>query len=252
METDLAPGRRAVEGFRPSVHGFRFANRFPPGPTIVIGPFDIRRLGLGDASAGLCGGMTLTVRDLFDAGIPVPGDPEPPVNGSRRFRALVRRQVQSLDWLRVPIRFWRLQALHPDRPAGPLAEVARWLGLRPAAEVTLDREWPGIRATLDSGRLAVVGLVRAEGLSPWRLAVSHQVLAWAWQELPDGARMWIYDPNHPGRDDVTIELRRTGSGVSVHQSSGEPLRGALGLPYAPAPVGAWRPVRSSPIAGAAM
>ena len=242
MDVNQVPDRRAVGGFRPSIHGFRFANRFPPGPTIVIGPLDIRRLGLGDASAGLCGGMTLTVRDLFEAGIPVPGGPEPPANGSRRFRALVRRQVQSLDWLRVPLRFWRLQALHPDHPAGLVGRVATRLGFQPAAEVALEREWPGIRRSLDAGRLAVVGLVRTEGLSPWRLAVSHQVLAWAYQPTDGGARLWVYDPNHPGRDDVTIELARTTEGAFVHQSTGEQVRAVLQLPYRRAQVGAWRAV----------
>lgn len=234
------PGRRAVDGFRPSIHGFRFANRFPPGPTIVIGPLDIRHLGLGDASAGLCGGMALTVLDLFEAGVPVPEDPEPPANGSRRFRALVRRQVQSLDWLRVPLRFWELQALHPDHPAGLVGRVATGLGLGPAAEVALDREWPGIRASLDARRLAVIGLVRTASLSPWRLAVSHQVLAWAYEPTNSGARLWVYDPNHPGRDDVTIELARTTEGASLHQSTGEPVRAVLQLPYQPGRVGAWR------------
>ena len=247
MDTDTGWARRAVPGFRPSVHGFRFANAFPPGPTLVIGPLDVRRLGVGDSSAGLCGGMALTVRDLFEAGVPVPQDPAPPANGSRRFHALVRRQVESLDWLRVPLRFWQLQALHPDGPGGLMASVTRAVGLRPAAEVALDREWPAIRAVLDTGRLAVVGLVRATGLSPWRLAVSHQVLAWAYEPTPTGLRVWIYDPNHPGRDDVTVEFVRTATGTAMHQETGEPLRAILALPYRRGSVGPWRMVRPGPV-----
>jgi hypothetical protein len=231
---------RAVPGFIPSVHGFRFANAFPPGPTIVIGPLDIRRLGLGDASAGLCGGMTLTVRDLFEAGVAVPPDREPPANGSRRFRALVRRQVQSLDWLRVPLRFWVMQALHPDKPSGLPGRVAGAFGLRPAAEVAAAREWPRIRASIDAGRLAVLGLVRVSGPSPWQLSINHQVLAWGYAETPDGARIDLYDPNHPGRDDVSIEMARGTEPVGMRQSTGEPLRAFLALPYGRGPVGAWR------------
>ena len=240
MATDDRTDLRGAAGFRPSVHGFRFANAFPPGPTVTFGPIDVRRIGIGDASAGLCGGMALTVRDLFEAGVPVPGDPSPPANGTRRFRALVRRQVQSLDWLRVPLRFWRLQALHADRPAGAAATVARMLGLRPAAMVALDQEWPKVRATLDSGHLAVIGLVRTASLSPWRLAISHQVLAWGYEPLAGGARIRIYDPNHPGRDDVSVEIARTAGVVRTHQSTGEPLRAILALPYERAGVDAWR------------
>ena len=91
-----------VLDFRPTRHGFHFANRFPAGPTVMFGAFDIRWLGVGDAAAGLCGGMALTVRDLFEARVDPPPDAEPPANGTPRFKALVRRQVQSLDWLRVP------------------------------------------------------------------------------------------------------------------------------------------------------
>src|SRR5919109_2635144 len=95
----------AVPGFMPTTHGFHFPNRFPPGPTLRIGPFDPRMIGLGDASMGLCGGFSLTVRDLFETGVPPPPETEPPANGSPRFKALVRRQVESFDWFRVPVRF---------------------------------------------------------------------------------------------------------------------------------------------------
>ena len=96
---------KAVPGFLPSVYGHRFANSFPPGPTERFGPFDTRILGFGDAASGLCGGMALTARDLFEAKIPAPADTSPPANGSPRFDALVRRQVQSLDWFRVPLHY---------------------------------------------------------------------------------------------------------------------------------------------------
>ena len=61
---------KAVPGFLPSVYGLRFANSFPPGPTVRFGPFDTRILGFGDAASGLCGGMALTARDLFEARVP--------------------------------------------------------------------------------------------------------------------------------------------------------------------------------------
>ena len=138
-----------VEGFLPSTHGFRFANRFPPGPTVRLGAFDPRVLGIGDAAAGLCGGMALTIRDLFEAGIEVPPDGVPPGNGSPRFVALVRRQVQSLDWLRVPLRYFDLQALRPDPPT----PWSRRLGRLPARVQSIEVEWPRIRVDIDAGRL---------------------------------------------------------------------------------------------------
>ena len=171
----IVPGRGAVPGFLPSVHGLRFANSFPPGPTLTIGPLDPRVLGFGDASAGLCGGMALTARDLFEAGMAAPPESAPPANGTPRFRALVRRQVQSLDWLRVPLRYLDLQALRPDPPSG----LAALLHREPPRVVAIGDEWPRIRAEIDAGHPCVVGLIRAAGLSPWTLTANHQVLAFA-------------------------------------------------------------------------
>lgn len=233
-----------VEGFLPSTRGFRFANRFPPGPTVRLGAFDPRVLGIGDAAAGLCGGMALTIRDLFEAGIEVPPDDVPPESGSPRFVALVRRQVQSLDWLRVPLRYFDLQALRPDPPT----PWSRRLGRLPARVQSIDVEWPRIRADIDAGRLPVTGLVRARGLSPMALTRNHQVLAYAYEDHPDALTIRVYDPNHPGRDDVALRAtfladpalppeRR----VALAQSTGEPLLGFFRQPYPmPASVSAWR------------
>jgi len=88
---------RVVPGFLPSTNGLHFANSFPPGPTVRFGPLDPRIIGIGDASAGLCGGMCYSVRDLFESDVKPPPDRTPPDNGSPRFNSIVRRQVQSLD-----------------------------------------------------------------------------------------------------------------------------------------------------------
>jgi len=197
----------AVPGFLPSTHGLRFLNRFPPGPTMKLGPIDPRWVGIGDASAGLCGGMSWFVRERFEAGLPVPTDTEPPANGSALFRVLVRRQVRSLDWLRVPLRFWWMAARSPDR----------------AARTTREREWPRIKAQIDSGRLAMVGLVRQTGWNPRTLTSNHQVLVYAYETDGDAVTLRIYDPNWPARDEVLLPLRPSA------QSTGEPLIGYLSL-----------------------
>ncbi len=236
--------RAAVPGFLPSRHGFPFANRWPPGPTITFGPFDPRVVGIGDASAGLCGGMVATVRDLFEAGIAIPPDVEPPANGSPRFRAVVRRQVESLDWLRVPLRYYDLQAFRPDPPVGAAALLHR----EPARVVAVRAEWPRIRADLDAGTLPVVGLVRVAGWSPRSLTTNHQVLAWAYEEDEEGFRIRVYDPNHPGSDDVQLLAsvdpdagRAWAVRIALRQSTGEPLLGFFRQPYArPHSTAAWR------------
>ena len=135
--------------------------------------------------------MSWFVRERFEAGLAVPPDAEAPANGSPLFRALVRRQVLSLDWLRTPLRFWWMGAIGPER----------------ALRRTLDVEWPRIRADIDAGRLAMVGLVRHSGLNPFHLTQSHQVLAYAYEVEGDAVTLRIYDPNWPGRDDVNLTVR---------------------------------------------
>ena len=184
----------AVPGFLPSTNGLHFANRFPPGPTIRLGPLDPRWIGIGDASAGLCGGMAWYVRERFEAGLPIPSDTVAPANGSPLFQSLVRRQVQSLDWLRVPLRFWWMGARGPEH----------------AARRSRETEWPRIGADIDAGRLSMVGLVRHTGLNPLRLRQSHQV---AGLRLRGRGRA-IDTPNlrpklaRPGRRDAHLRLCR--------------------------------------------
>jgi len=220
---------RTVAGFLPSVNGFHIANAWPSGPTVHIGPFDPRAIGIGDAANGLCGGMVYTVGDLFAAGVAMRADHEVPANGSPQFNAIVRRQVESLAFLSVPVRFWLRSAL-----GGSLG------GDR--ARATFEREWPKARALLDAGRVAMIGLIRMASANPRNLTRNHQVMAWGYAEDGRGVTLRLYDPNWPDRDDVTITLqldpalRPTG----LSQSTGEPLLGWFVLPYSPADPRAWR------------
>ena len=201
----------AVTGFLPSVNGLHFANRWESGPTVRLGVIDPRWVGVGDAKGGLCGGMSWFVRERFGAGQPIPADTTAPLNGSTLFKAIVRRQILSLGWMRVPLQFWRAAAMDP----GALARR------------THEAEWPRIRAEIDAGHLAMVGLIRHHGWNPMQLDRDHQVLAYAYEiDGPAGrTTIHLYDPNWPNRDDVTLHLSTAG----FRQSSGEPLLGVIAL-----------------------
>jgi hypothetical protein len=201
----------AVRGFLPSVNGLHFPNRFPSGPTVKLGFIDPRWVGVGDAEAGLCGGMSWFVRERFEAGLPAPSDTAAPENGSPLFRAIVRNQVQSLDWMRGPLRFWLSAGTSPER-------------LR---RRTLEVEWPRIRAAIDAGRLPMLGLIRHHGWNPFHLSKDHQVLAFGYDTAgPSGpTTIRLYDPNWPNRDDVSVTLLQGG----FLQSTGEPLFGLIAL-----------------------
>jgi len=189
--------------------------------------------------------MVMTVRDLYEAGLSAAGRPQPD-NGSPPFNAIVRRQVQSLDWFRVPIRYFDLMAFRPDPPTG----LARILHREPPRVGSVEREWPALRATVDLGQLCPLGLMRTASGSPWQLTQNHQVLAFGYDAADDGSAFTIriYDPNHPGRDDVELHAevdpddgRPLRERVRLTQTTGEPLLGFFVQPYPPpSGVRAWR------------
>jgi hypothetical protein len=200
----------SVSGFLPSTCGLRFANRFAPGPTVRLGFLDPRLVGIGDASAGLCGGMSWLVRDRFASGGAMPTDEDAPANGSPLFRELVQWQLRSLRWLFAPWRFYVMAAG----------------GSKRALRDSRLKEFPAVRSAIDDGRLAIVGLVRKASWNPLQLTDNHQVLAYAYDLADDGTiTISIYDPNWPTRDDVVLTLAPDGA----TQSTAEPLLGTLAL-----------------------
>ncbi len=181
--------QRQVPGFLPSVHGFAFANRFPPrtphGTFNVLGA----TIEIGDAANGLCGGMVMAVRDYFQAGLPRPDNPVSPLSGVL-FQHLVRRLWDSFELPVAPLRY--MTFMHPDSPAYDRV-VASYV-----------QAWPQIRADIDAGLPSPIGLVQVRSTDPLRMGGNHQVLVYGYRV--DGSRvaLRIYDPNHPGRDDLEL------------------------------------------------
>lgn len=209
----------AVPGFLPSRHGFRFANRWPaqPARTWQLG---LIHLGVGDTARGLCGGMAFAVRDRFERGDPASPDPEAPGPGSPLFREIVERQLASFGrlWVEVPIRFWLAAAGGEQR----------------RLRASVREAWPAVRAQIDAGHPAMLGLVRSSTWNPLATDLGHQVVAYRYTTSAERVTIGIYDPNHPGDDTVEVRLERAVDGrISLSQSTGERLLGLLALPYAP-------------------
>ena len=218
----------AVPGFLPSRHGFRFANTWPAGPARTWN-LGLVQVGIGDAGRGLCGGMAYAVRDRFERGDTAPGDVAPPAPGTPLFAGIVDRQFDSFGRLwTVPLRFWAA-ALETER--------ARY-------RETVRSAWPAIRAEIDAGAPAMIGLVRSATANPLSRNLGHQVVGYRYDSSPSRVAIGVYDPNHPGDDGVEIELERSTDGrFTLRQSTGEPLLGLLHLP--------WREARARQDAGGA-
>lgn len=239
---------QAAVSFRPSTHGFRFVNRFEASSrSVSLG----RALGISLDAFGLCGGMSFAAADLFLAGRSAPETSAPPPAGSPLYGYLYRRQSDSLGGLAVEgLRFARWMALPQGTPIG-------------TNKRSYD-ELPALRANLDAGRLVVLGLNYVSSSDRQAVWQNHQVLATGYTAGGDGAvTIQIYDPNYPGRDDMTIRAslltagaiddpRTPGAkadvpGLDCRQFLGErelrPVRGFFVMPYAPAaPPGDLSPV----------
>lgn len=216
----------AVPGFLPSIHGFAFSNTWPrtPARRWNLGLIEI---GIGNASLGLCGGMVFAARDRFERGDGSPASlvgavaPEP---FTPLFDEIVDRQFASFGKLwSVPLRFWIASALASQERR---------------VRASVRSAWPSIRADIDAGRLAMIGLVRQAHWNPIAIGMGHQVLGYRYEATGERVAIGVYDPNHPGDDNVDLVLERSTDGrVSLAQSTGEPLLGLLALPWAPpAPV----------------
>jgi hypothetical protein len=195
-----------VPDFTPSVNGFHFNNSFPSEPIRQFRLGSIATLDVGDAANGLCGGMSFTVRDLFEAGLRPPTDRVPPPKGDTRLGYIIDRQIESFANGVTPLRFFKL--MDPARPAREpwWAELLGRIGIDKHSRtwVMVNVEWPAIRADLDAGSLATIGLVKVVSLDPNQLGLNHQVVAWGYDLDGTVVTMHICDPNFADADDVTL------------------------------------------------
>ncbi|MDY0339584.1 MAG: hypothetical protein RBS17_00020 [Coriobacteriia bacterium] len=170
-------------GFRPSRHGFGFTNSWRDQLFGVV------------PSRGRCGGMVFAALDSFLAGHHLPaegcGTVLPP-HSSPLARAIWKRQIDSVVVARGK-NLWcfaRFTYLPSTSVRG--ISVATRQGLLPLFDM------------MRGGLPVPLGLVSGIGLT--RMARNHQVLAYGADFMEDRALVYIYDPNHPRRDDVTLEI----------------------------------------------
>ena len=193
----------AVPGFVPSTSGFAFANDFPHVPVRRIGIPGVVSIPIGDASNGVCGGMAFAARDYFEAGRRPPPDTTAPGTGPL-FDFLCDRLFDSFALPWGPARY--LALMSPLLPDGE----TWWsrLGWAPHGRAwqMVNDEWPKVRRDIDAGHPSPLGLVRVRSSNPMDLKEDHQVLAYGYELTAATLTLRLYDPNLPGRDDVSMSL----------------------------------------------
>jgi hypothetical protein len=195
---------RAVAGepFLPSRHGFGFDNSWPAAPGIAV-PTPFGTIGIGNAAAGLCGGMVFGALDYWQAGLPAPA--QRPAAGTPLYRFIVRRLIASWHIPAGVARYYRWMNL----PASDTLVTLRTMPLltaRGLSSRTITRHWPQVKARIDAGRPAALGLVTMATANPLALGHNHQVLAYAYAVTGTQVTISVYDPNSGPADDVRIRF----------------------------------------------
>jgi len=203
-------------GFLPSSSGFKFGNSFPHVPLKRINVLG-RKIPIGNASYGLCGGMIFAAMDYFEAKIPIPSNPTAPSSGPL-FEYIVNRQLDSFH---LPFGLMKYMVL-----MNPFLSDTETLASHGRGWRMMNEEWPKIKMDLDNGKLSPLGLIRAKSLNPFEIRRHHQVLAYGYDLHENQLSIFVYDPNFPNDDGVTLSLKmgKPDSTTSVfHSKSAEPI-----------------------------
>jgi hypothetical protein len=221
------------ERFVPSRHGFVFTNSWPSQPAVAVDTH-FGRVAIGNAAAGLCGGMVFVVLDHWYGGVlppttrPGPGEP--------LYQQIVRRLIDSWDLPTGIAHYYDCMVL-PDGDRS-LGLLGRHLTLtRGLASRTIRTEWPRIQADLDRGIPAPLGVVTVASSKPADLGLNHQVLAHAYDRTGSEVTLRVYDPNRGQRDDIWIRFDEgaIGSPFTHNLGMSHPVRGFFRTQYAAAP-----------------
>jgi hypothetical protein len=203
--------------FLPSRDGLGFSNSWPSEPAISLRT-PLGRMGVGNAARGLCGGMIFAALDYWHAGLPPPASRPGP--GDPLFGFIVRRLLTS----------WHL-------PGGVL-RYYRWMRLptADAAHRSVSWSWPKVRASIDAGQPAALGVVTVASANPLLLGRNHQVIACGYQVSGTAVRLQVYDPNTGPDDQVFIQFDTAAlaaPGFENNLSIGWPVRGFFVTAYSP-------------------
>jgi hypothetical protein len=194
---------RCDTGFVPSKHGFHFPNAFPSVPDVTIST-PLGKVEVGDASNGLCGGMVFCALDHFLARRPVPEVDKPPASGTL-FEVIVKRLLNSFNLPMGLLNY--IVLMNPNYPDGDEDRLqGKLFAPHGRAWQTIRVEWPIIKGMLDAGQPCPLGLIRIKSADLTKLGTNHQVLAIGYDVTDDVLTLFIYDPNYPHKDNLSLKM----------------------------------------------
>lgn len=190
------------ELFLPSRNGFAFANAWPSMPAVEL-PTPFGPIRVGNAAAGLCGGMTFAALDYWQAGRAAP--PEQPTANEPLYGFIVHRLVDSWHIPAGVAQYYQWMNL-PDGDSSFTMFGRRFLVERGVAWRTIRVQWPHITRDLDRGVPVPLGVVTVASSDFRDLARNHQVLAYGYHTDGRIVTVHVYDPNRGRRDDIYIRF----------------------------------------------
>ena len=196
--------------FKPSVHGFRFPNRFQ-GYFIPFSVPALPDIPSPNNIYGMCGGMVAAALDLMYAGVPRPESTQIPIRRTPLHGYIYQRQNDSLGAFgNQVVKFAHYMALPDD---GPYGTMRRTLS-----------NFISIRGRLDDHNPVPIGLVYVSARDTLRIWENHQVLATHYElTAEDRFRLYLYDPNHPLDDLNYLECERVT--IAGNLADNKPLYG---------------------------
>jgi hypothetical protein len=223
-----------VSGFVPSADGLAFTNSWPSAAAVLV-PTPFGDIGIGNAASGLCGGMVFAALDYWYAGVRPPT--ARPAPGSPLYQYIVRRLVDS--W-HIPVgvaEFYQWMNL-PDGNSSLTMLGRQLVTERGVSWRTITGEWPQVKASLDDGDPAALGLVTVASANPADLGRNHQVLAYGYELAGPEVTVRVYDPNSGRSDGVRIwfaaDAPAEATTFSHNLNLNRPVRGFFLNGYSPA------------------
>lgn len=221
-----------VSNFLPNHNGLRFINYWPENTPHYSAKTSLGDITIGDAHNGLCGGMVFTVVDFFEAGLQAPTEVAPPEFDSPLYNYIVRRLYDSFN---LPTGFLK----YYEWMTTPEHDSGIWLfNRRGVSWSTVVREWPKLRAIIDSGHPCPIGLVTMLSVNPRDLGNNHQVLAYGYDlDENNNLTLHLYDPNtlnwraNDVRLSVSLNNPSKGSSIVHNVNIGHQIRGFFVVDY---------------------
>jgi hypothetical protein len=198
----IAPEAKGRGGFDPLSDGFAFTNSWPAAPAVTV-PTPFGEVGIGNAANGLCGGMVFAALDYWIAGrVPPKARPAP---GTALYKFIVRRLVDSWHVPAGVVEYYQWMNL-PDGDVSGSVLGKTVTVQRGASWRTIEQQWPLVKASVDAGVPAPLGVVTVKSANVAELGQNHQVGAYAYEVSGTQVTVDVYDPNSGQNDGIFIRF----------------------------------------------